>query len=55
MYTIIQNYMLNLHVYKDILFVSMRNIPFMYVPRTCTSNVHRNARDHTVIYDWHGP
>lgn len=45
MYTIIQNYMLNLHVYKDILFVSMRNVPLMYVPRTCTSiNVHRNAR-----------
>lgn len=55
MYTIIQNYMLNLHVYKDILFVSMRNVPLMYVPRTCTSNVHRNARDHAVIYDWHGP
>lgn len=42
-------------IYKDILFVSMRNVPLMYVPRTCTSNVHRNARDHAVIYDWHGP
>lgn len=48
--------MLNLHVYTDILFVSMRNVPLVYLPRTCTSiNVHRNARDHAVIYDWHGP
>lgn len=32
-------------IYKDILFVSMRNVPDMYLPRTCTSiNVHRNAR-----------
>lgn len=46
--------MLNLYVYKDILFVSMRNVFFMYVFRICISNVYRNVRDYVVIYDWYG-
>lgn len=42
--------MLNLYVYKDILFVSMKNVFFMYVFRICISiNVYRNIRINEIM------